>query len=77
MCALIFIFGKNFLQNWKDNNNFFNFGYSFKQVFMGKNGPLPSILEIICLETLFPNYIAMYHFFRKRRYRAWKRHYRA
>ena len=29
----------------------------------GKNGPLPSILEIICSETLFPNYIAMYHFF--------------
>ena len=30
---------------------------------VGKNGPLPSILEIICSETLFPNYIAMYHFF--------------
>ena len=30
---------------------------------LGKNGPLPSILEIICSETLFPNYIAMYHFF--------------
>ena len=34
-----------------------------KDIDNGQNGPLPSILEIICSETLFPNYIAMYHFF--------------
>ena len=58
---------------------YYTYGTSFSEmkINIGKNGPLPSILEIICLETLFPNFIAMYHFFRKRRYRARKRHYRA
>ena len=43
----------------------------------GKNGPLPSILEIICSETLFPNYIAMYHFFGPIAAFSWKIFYKS
>ena len=43
----------------------------------GKNGPLALIFEIFSNRVLFRKKLGKNHFFRKRRYRARKRHYRA
>ena len=48
---------KYYLLFWK-----IKFVHIYIYIYIGQNGLLPLILEIFCLETLFPNNIAIYHF---------------